>query len=261
VKITMHSAFTRHAKFLALSDRAFRRWFVLDGYCCDHLTDGIIPKAVLAELGVTPRILKELMTPPPPYTAALVEDCGDVIVLHDFTDWNDSKEEVQSGRRRLRDRVRKHRAGRNAVTGDGGNGVTNGGRNWAGNPVGTEGNSEHRTPNTEQELKNGGATAPRPVENHGPGDASPKPRALSPEPEKPDTRLIAAVLRKEGLDLDVSPGRDEADIAEQAKRSLAEFGIPYDSRHVAAAIDSERHKQVRGFARLVTPAKAPGMAS
>ena len=102
---------------------------------------------------------------------------------------------------------------------------------------------------TGRRTKNGAAGAARPVEKPGPEDASPKPRALSPEPDKPNTRLIAAVLRKEGLDLEPRPGRDEADIAEQAKRSLAEFGIPYDSRHVAAAIDSSRFTRRQGLAR------------
>lgn len=147
MNITLHSAFTRHPKFARLSDVAFRSWFKLDGYCCEHLTDGVVPKSALRELGVSPRLLAELVTPPPGYETGLLEDRGDVVVIHDFFDWNDTKEAVQAARRGLRDRVRRHRASRNGSGNGSRNGNGNGVTRTVGNAVCTEGDSGLRTSN------------------------------------------------------------------------------------------------------------------
>ena len=150
MNITLHSAFTRHPKFARLSDAAFRKWFALDGYCCEHLTDGVVPKCALRELGVTPKILAELLAVPPGYEFGLLEDQGDNLLVHDFGDWNDTKASVQAARRRLRERVRRCRDKRNGVTDDDSNGEGNPACNGVTNSVCTEGDSGHRPSDNEQ---------------------------------------------------------------------------------------------------------------
>jgi hypothetical protein len=152
-QVSFHSGAPSHPKLMVLSDGAFRLWFTAVCYCAEHLTDGVLPKAVVPMLKrqVSGKQIAELTTlVVPGYTSPLWEDCGDSYRVHDYLDWQDSREEVQRGRARLRERVKRHRNGSstppcNGVTPP----VTNPVTNPRSNPVGTEGNSEQRTVNTE----------------------------------------------------------------------------------------------------------------
>ncbi len=146
MNVSLHSGFIRHPKIAGLSDAAFRLWLAMLAYAAEQLTDGIISKrAALPALSArsTPRLLAELTEIPMGYSAGLLEDKGDHYLIHGWLDWNDSRAEVQAGRARLRERVRRHRDKRNGVTDPVTHSVTH--------TVCTEGNSDLRPPTNEQE--------------------------------------------------------------------------------------------------------------
>lgn len=111
---SLHKGFVRHPKFTALSDGAFRLWAAGWSYCQEQLTDGVIHKNTLSSLGVRVRHawIAELCTVVPPYRYSLWEERGETYLMHDYLDWNDSREEVQAGRAGLRRRVKESRTRR-----------------------------------------------------------------------------------------------------------------------------------------------------
>ncbi len=251
--IRLDDQIAHHKKFLAAGPVASWLWICGQSFSARYLTDGFIPFCALSSLGSVRKAK--------PHVEKLVEvglweraDGG--YRIHDYHDYQPTAEEVRHTRQ-----VRQE-AGR-----EGGK-LAGRGRHKTGKPQANDRQNanggigsglSHEQANDSpvpdpvpvpdpQIQKNGGAGAPRfpqAVEN----------QAAEPEPDKPNTRLIAAVIRKEGLldgDEDVTDAdlaEHDADVAEQAKQSLAEFGIAYDSRHVAAAIDSERHKRKTGVGR------------
>lgn len=82
-----------HPKVLALSDRAFRVWVNGLCYCQTHLTDGSIPRAALRVVSGTQRTADELVK------AGLWIVHPDGYRVHDYLDWNDSRETIEYKRR------------------------------------------------------------------------------------------------------------------------------------------------------------------
>lgn len=99
-----------HPKFLALSANAFRLWFEGQAYCQKHLTDGIIPRQALKGFRYySPASFKML-------TSALVSGKQPLWIVnqvgvrvHDYFDWNDSREVVLKSRQEAQDRKRRWR--------------------------------------------------------------------------------------------------------------------------------------------------------
>jgi hypothetical protein len=85
-----------HPKLEALSDRAFRLWMKSISYAKRFQTDGIIPATVLPSLrGYSKATSDELQKMLPPYTGPLWHQLPDGSVkIHDFGDWNESRQEV-----------------------------------------------------------------------------------------------------------------------------------------------------------------------
>jgi hypothetical protein len=85
-----------HPKIEALSDRAFRLWFKAVSYAKRFQTDGVIPANVLQSLrGYSKATAEELFRVTPPYSAPLWHmRPGGGIEIHDFKDWNESRQEV-----------------------------------------------------------------------------------------------------------------------------------------------------------------------
>lgn len=76
-----------HPKIAGLSDKAFRAHVKWICWCNEHLTDGRVPKKLLAK-----RLARELVD------AGLLEDVGDEWQLHDFFDYQPSKAQVEAQR-------------------------------------------------------------------------------------------------------------------------------------------------------------------
>lgn len=101
-----------HPKFLALTDGAWRLWCEGQTYCQKHLTDGVIPASALRGFRYySPARVKNL-------TAILVpgkgpcwhlDDHGSYLV-HDFADWNDSRDEVLKARKDGKERRARWKA-------------------------------------------------------------------------------------------------------------------------------------------------------
>ena len=95
--VRIHDHATRHPKILALSHAAFRLWVAILSYCQEHLTDGFVPHSALKSFGfrVSRVTVSELLRPAPPFKEPLLIEVEDGYEVHDFHDWNDSREEIK----------------------------------------------------------------------------------------------------------------------------------------------------------------------
>jgi len=96
-----------HPKIAQAGPAAAWLWFCGICYCREHLTNGFIPKPVVSTLALN-------LPSPWRHAAKLVEvrlweDALGGYLVHDFLDWNPSKEEVLSLRDRSRDKKRTQR--------------------------------------------------------------------------------------------------------------------------------------------------------
>ena len=98
-----------HPKFLALTDGAWRLWCEGQAYCQKHLTNGRIPKAALRGFRYfsTSRV-KNLTTEFVPMKGPCWHTEPDgTVQVHDYLEWNDSRDEVLKARSDSRDRRRR----------------------------------------------------------------------------------------------------------------------------------------------------------
>lgn len=111
-----------HPKIAALSDGAFRLWVQGLAHCQKYLTDGYIADLALRGLrAYSPKRKAALME------AELWHASETGIRVHDFLEWNDSREHVMAARQLARERLQKHREKRVApsVSSPSGNGYRN----------------------------------------------------------------------------------------------------------------------------------------
>lgn len=90
--------YPKHPKIVRLSDAAFRLHSCGICYCAQYLTDGLIDADAVP--GLVPRFKRSALT-------ELVErnlwiQHGQVYEIHDYLEWNRSKEQVVEERERLR---------------------------------------------------------------------------------------------------------------------------------------------------------------
>jgi len=97
--LKMDDGFTEHPKIVDLSDAAFRAHIEGLTYCARNLTNGVIPGGINGKL-CTKAVRQELVD------AGVWESEGRAIRIHDYLDWNPSKDQV------LAERSRKAEAGR-----------------------------------------------------------------------------------------------------------------------------------------------------
>lgn len=96
-----------HPKFLALDPEAVVLWLYGLGYCARQLTDGHIPAAILRRLGALQdpdRAAAQLME------AGLWDATDDGYVVHDYLDYQPSRERVLNDRERARERQKRRRS-------------------------------------------------------------------------------------------------------------------------------------------------------
>lgn len=97
-------------KIMRLSDSAFRLWIKGLCYCQQHLTDGRIPREMLPQFEAKPKDVIALTTSQVVDKAPLWEVLdGFGFQVHDFLDWNESRDEVQRKREASKLRVKKSR--------------------------------------------------------------------------------------------------------------------------------------------------------
>lgn len=124
--IRLSDNYIHDEKFRALSDGAFRLWHEGMSYCRMHQTDGVIPFKILKDFySFSRKNEKQLATPSREGLAPLWELIPATgYKVHNYLNWNLSKEEEQNERAGSAARMKKFRS-RYAVT----NAVTNGATN------------------------------------------------------------------------------------------------------------------------------------
>lgn len=93
--VRIHDGAMQDLKISGLSDSAFRLWIRGLCYCQTALTDGLIPHSALRDMGAKRKDVDELATPQVEGRAALWERIDQFgFKVHDYLDWNDSREKV-----------------------------------------------------------------------------------------------------------------------------------------------------------------------
>lgn len=107
--IRLSDNYIDHPKFIVLSDRAFRLWHEGMAYCRKHQTDGLIPSLALQGFRYAKRdAIKELTVIDAPLWET-VDGFG--YRVHDYLDWNESREVEQKRQQEARERTKRWRAG------------------------------------------------------------------------------------------------------------------------------------------------------
>lgn len=109
--VRIHDGVMTNAKVGSLSDAGFRLWIIGLCYCQTALTDGLIPKEALRQMGAKSPTIRELTTSKLPGRAPLWEPDPVGYKVHDYLQWNLPREEVLKKREVLKTRVRRHRNG------------------------------------------------------------------------------------------------------------------------------------------------------
>jgi len=91
-----------HAKFCGLPDSALALWVRAGVWSSRHLTDGVIPPEALRLFGRNARQAASILQ-----ARGLWESCGDGFRFHDWTDWQPSREVVESRRKAATERHRR----------------------------------------------------------------------------------------------------------------------------------------------------------
>lgn len=108
--LKMTDTFWTNPKLERLSDKAHRLYVRGLGYCSQHLTDGVLDATALRTLGATPRQCDELTAPDPVSGFGCWDVAPDgTYVVHDYLQFNPSREEVLDKRRQAAERQAKKR--------------------------------------------------------------------------------------------------------------------------------------------------------
>ena len=99
-----------HPKFVAISANAWRLWCEGMTYCQKHLTDGFIPtQGVKGMRYYSLAALRMLLAPLVPGKGPLWHDADGGYRVHDYHDWNESRDAVLTAREESKERRRKWR--------------------------------------------------------------------------------------------------------------------------------------------------------
>jgi hypothetical protein len=111
--VRIHDGAMGNLKIMRLSATAFRLWIRGLCYCQQHLTDGLIPREALKFQDAKRADVDMLCEPTVDGKAALWERIeGFGFKVHDYLDWNDSREVIEDKRSRARSRAHESRTSR-----------------------------------------------------------------------------------------------------------------------------------------------------
>jgi hypothetical protein len=116
--LKMTDEFWTNPKLERLSDKAYRLYVRSLGYCAQHLTDGLLDATALRTLGATQRLCDELVTPMRPGEVGCWKPVPGGYAIHDYLEYNPSRERVMEKRQIDAERQSKRRgsANRHPVT-------------------------------------------------------------------------------------------------------------------------------------------------
>lgn len=101
--VKLDDGMVEHLKVASLSDGAFRAHVEALSFCARNLTDGLVPEAVVKKQGWSKRS-RELVA------AGLWEVTPGGHAIHDYLEYNPSREQVEAEREAARRRMNRHRA-------------------------------------------------------------------------------------------------------------------------------------------------------
>lgn len=113
--VRIHDGAMQNLKVTCLTDSAFRLWIRGLCYCQTALTDGLIPRSALLEMGAKRRDVLML-------SAVLVDDRAPLwdtvdgfgFKVHDYLAWNDSREKVKERQAEAKKRKEEYDARKKA---------------------------------------------------------------------------------------------------------------------------------------------------
>lgn len=108
--IILSTSIPTNPKFRGLSHGAFRLWITLLMWSKEHLSDGFLPVETVRK--AFPRCgvyVHELTTPVDTHLAPLWHPVEGGYLIHDYADWQDTKDDIQEKRRKWRERQRRSR--------------------------------------------------------------------------------------------------------------------------------------------------------
>jgi hypothetical protein len=109
--------FSSHPKVIGLSDKAYRLHFCALEACARHLTDGLITQETLRSAAGSAGVLRPNAVAISLVSAGLWKPIrGRKWRIHDYLDYNPSREEVLQERAKARERQRNFRQRRHGVT-------------------------------------------------------------------------------------------------------------------------------------------------
>lgn len=231
--------------------RVLAVWLEAACYAARNLTDGFLPLRFVETMRHDRNPLqvgKALVE------ARLWEHARGGYRIHDYHDYNPTREEAEAFREM------KARAGREG-------GLISGRRRQAKAEVNAKQNLKQNRSTCfasacEADEADGQANAKQTAKQNSSSRArDPVPVSVSQEEKDgaaaaarspsnghhPSVRVLEALIRREGLPVEVADGLTEADLAESVKVAAARSGVPYDGESVAKAIESERFKRRHGL--------------
>ncbi len=110
--VRIHDGAMGHRKVLKLTGWAFKLWVAGLAYCQQQLTDGEIPSEALGSFAV-PRVKQRASDL---VAVGLWTQSDHGYTVHDYLEWNDSRETIVHKRQGLRRRVAIHREEKKRVT-------------------------------------------------------------------------------------------------------------------------------------------------
>lgn len=245
----LHDQANGSGKLLALSNGAYRLWGAGLIYCQANLTDGFIPEHVPATLGVRVKSTRELSLFVDELCRSLLPGKGPLwhrapggFQIHDYFDWNDSRESILADRARTKDRVKRFRDRMAADR------VTNGVQNADVTPLQPRFETEE-TESYERRLKSGSTS----TEDQNQEDQRRSRGALRSQPPDDAPRVLQR-LAHDVLD-DIENGQlNGLDAPEELKTRAAKANLLYDSDRIRKALDCADAQRARR--RGAQPAEA-----
>ncbi len=108
--VDVHTGIPSSPKHAPLSDAAFRLWMHALCWSKEHLTDGFIPAAMLPTLHPRGRkVVTELLAVMVPDKGPLWHEVEGGYRIHDYAEWQETKDRVQERRQQWRERKSRSR--------------------------------------------------------------------------------------------------------------------------------------------------------
>lgn len=246
----LHDQANGNAKLLALSNAAWRLWGCGLIYSNANLTEGFIPEHAIPTFGVRvknqadlKRAIDELCASLVPGKKSLWTRVTDGYQIHDFLDWNDSREAVLRERSRSKDRVERFRQRLAAQAGSAGH-VT---------PLQTALPTPHETANDTRDERRSLSGSTTTKDQNQKDQRRSRSATRSRVPKNPDDApQVLLVLAHAVLD-DVDAGSlDALDVPGELKNRAAKANLLYDSERIRKALDSAERQRPRDGKRVAS---------